>query len=93
MSTIILQGYILVSDDDLANVKAELLNHSLLTKQETGCLVFKVEQDALNDNKFSVYEEFIDQQSFDAHQIRVKASIWGTVSKNVERYYEISSRD
>lgn len=45
MSTIIIQGFILVSDNDLANVKAELSNHSLLTKQESGCLVFEVLQD------------------------------------------------
>ncbi len=90
LSKIILKGYIVVADVDLSKVKTELVNHTALTLQEKGCLVFEVKQDELNNNKFFVYEEFIDQQSFDTHQRRVNASTWGAMSKNVKRHYDIS---
>jgi quinol monooxygenase YgiN len=39
---------------------------------------------------FDVYEEFADKESFELHQQRLKASHWGKVTVNVERYYEVS---
>lgn len=85
-----LQGYIVVSDDDLLAVLEELPNHIELTKREKGCLVFQVEQDPDNNNIFNVYEEFVDQSSFETHQERVKNSNWGKVTKNVDRHYDVS---
>lgn len=91
MAKIILQGFIVVPDSDLAVVKSELLIHKTLTLKEAGCLTFTVTQDENNPHKFSVYEEFVNQDAFDNHQARVKSSKWGEVTKNVERHYQIKN--
>lgn len=87
MSKVTLQGHIVVPEDDLAHVQAELPRHIELSKKEEGCLVFLVSQDEKHRNIFNVYEEFVDRAAFDAHQARVKSSVWGKVTANVERQY------
>lgn len=79
-----------MSDDDLAHVQAELPRHIELSKKEEGCLVFLVSQDEKHRNIFNVYEEFVDRAAFDAHQVRVKSSVWGSVTAHVKRQYTIS---
>ena len=93
MTKVVLQGFIIVPDSDLEVVKGELVIHKRLTLKEAGCLIFIVTPDEVNPNKFSVYEEFVNQTAFDNHQIRVKSSKWGEVTKNVERHYQISSSE
>lgn len=90
-SNIILQGYMIVPDADLALVKEELIIHQELTRLEEGCIVFEVTQDSQNANKFFVYEAFIDQDAFDHHQRRIKHSNWGKVAVNIQRHYTISN--
>jgi quinol monooxygenase YgiN len=91
ITKIILQGYIIVPDADLAVVKNELIEHKKLTQQESGCIIFNVTQDLDNINRFNVYEEFIDQQAFDRHQLRVKNSEWGKITVNVQRHYKVTN--
>ena len=91
LAKVILQGFIVVPDSDLEVVKSELVIHKKLTLKEAGCLTFTVTPDEVNPHKFSVYEEFVDQTAFDNHQVRVKSSKWGEVTKDVERHYQISS--
>lgn len=86
---VILKGFIVVPESDLAAVQEELKNHIQLTLEEPGCIVFKVTQHEINPCRFDVYEEFKDKASFEAHQARVRASCWGEVSVNVERHYKI----
>lgn len=90
MAKIILSGHIEVPTEDLDAVLAELPNHIALTRQEAGCLTFTIERDAKNSPRFDVYEEFTDRAAFDEHQTRVKASRWGEVTKNVERFYTVT---
>ncbi|MGL5408674.1 MAG: putative quinol monooxygenase [Shewanella sp.] len=90
MSRVILKGFIIVPSNDLAAVKDELDNHIQLTRAETGCLIFKVTQDPLTPCRFDVYEEFVDQAAFQAHQARVKSSRWGEITVNVERHYTVT---
>ena len=90
MTKVILQGFIMVSAEDLEAVKNELVNHKALTLREPGCITFKVNQCENDPTRFDVYEEFIDKASFEAHQARAKSSTWGKVSANVKRYYEIT---
>jgi autoinducer 2-degrading protein len=90
LSKVILKGHIIVPTADLPAVKNELTTHMALTKKENGCLVFEVSQDAENINRFNVYEEFTNRESFSNHQIRVGKSKWGAVTVNVERHYEIT---
>jgi quinol monooxygenase YgiN len=91
LTKVILQGFIVVPDSDLEIVKNELIIHKTLTLKEAGCLIFTVTPDETNPNKFSVYEEFVNQAAFDNHQVRVKTSKWGEVTKNVERHYQIKN--
>lgn len=86
---IVLEGYIDVPEADIAAVRAELPNHIMLTRQEFGCLVFTVNQDPQCNTRFRVYEEFLSQEAFDAHQKRVSESQWGCVSAKAERSYSI----
>ncbi len=89
MSKVTLKGFILVPESELELVKNELVNHTRLTLEETGCITFSVIQNSENSLRFDVYEEFTDKASFEQHQKRVKSSHWGKVTANVERHYEI----
>ncbi len=89
MSKVILKGFILVPQSELSAVKDELVNHKRLTLEEPGCHRFEVSQSADNRCKFDVYEEFVDKQSFEQHQKRVRSSYWGKLTLNVERHYDI----
>lgn len=88
MTQVVLTGYILVPESELTAVKNALTHHIELTRQEPGCLVFEVTQEANNPCRFDVYEVFTDQEAFAAHQQRVQASEWGKISVNVERFYQ-----
>jgi len=85
-----LQGFIIVPQEALEIIKIELINHKRLTLLESGCITFSVTQDRNNSCKFNVYEEFIDQIAFEQHQIRVKSSDWGEVTKDAKRHYKVT---
>lgn len=89
MSKVILDGFIIVPDDDLSAVKEALIDHRNLTHNEPGCLVFEVTQRQGDSNRFDVYEEFVNKSAFEFHQKRVKASFWGEVTVNVTRHYKV----
>ena len=86
---VVLKGYVLASDEDLAGIMEQLPTHIDLTRREAGCLVFEVTQNPGNKNRFEVYEEFVDRAAFEAHQARAKASQWGKVSANLEKHYHV----
>lgn len=90
MNKITLEGVIRVPADHLEAVLAELGTHIKLTREEEGCLLFRVDQRSYEPSVFDVYEEFVDRASFDAHQERVKASRWGECTKGFEREYTIT---
>lgn len=93
MGKTVLRGYIEVCDEDLDLVTDALPEHIESTKNEKGCLVFHVNQDPVNPNLFSVYEEFVDQASFEFHQERVRNGKWGKITKNVKRNYDITTKE
>ena len=88
MSKVILQGHILVPDNDLEAVTQALVVHKELTLSEPGCIVFRVSQSSLQPNRFEIYEEFTSRETLEAHQQRVKASEWCDISKNVTLHYQ-----
>jgi quinol monooxygenase YgiN len=90
MSKVIVQGFIIVPDDDLDAVSAELPTHISATRSESGCLVFEVTASSEQPGRFDVYEEFTDATAFEHHQRRVADSQWGRVTQNVSRHYEIT---
>jgi quinol monooxygenase YgiN len=61
-----------------------------MSREEEGCLVFRVDQRSDEPSVFDVYEEFVDRASFDAHQARVKESSWGACTKGLVREYTIT---
>lgn len=90
MGKVILQGYIEVPDDALEAVREELPRHAELTHQEEGCIVFEVTPDSSHPNRFNVYEEFVDAESFENHQKRISGSRWAEVTADVTRHYEVT---
>lgn len=77
-------------DSVLSAVVAELPKHIELTRREEGCLIFEVHRDPDKPNIFRIYEEFVDQTAFEAHQLRVRQSVWGQVATDVERHYDVT---
>ena len=90
MSTVILQGYIIVPDSDLDAVVAELPNHTRLTLAEPGCKAFRITRAADNPNRFDVYEEFVDPAAFEAHKQRMRNTTWAAAAKSAARHYEVT---
>lgn len=90
MKKIVLKGFIIVPAADLAAVLDELPNHVSNTISEKGCLVFDVSQDAVDQHKLHVYEEFESKLAFEQHQARVASAKWGAVAQHCERHYEVT---
>ncbi|HAB09528.1 MAG TPA: antibiotic biosynthesis monooxygenase [Alcanivorax sp.] len=87
-----LTGRIIVPDGDFDGVVDALSTHIDLSRQEKGCLKFEVTQSAEHNNTFIVYEIFADKAAFQRHQERVRDSVWGRISANAERHYEMGER-
>ncbi|NET38760.1 MAG: antibiotic biosynthesis monooxygenase [Cyanothece sp. SIO1E1] len=68
-------GFIVVPESDLEIVKSELPNHIRLTREESGCISFRVTQSKSDPTRFNVAEEFKSRYAFEQHQLRVKSSI------------------
>ena len=90
-----LTGYIEVPPEDLEVVLAHLPAHIRLTRAEQGCLAFTVKQRVIKEPDgaplvFDVEEIFIDRAAFEAHQARTAASLWGRVTANFARHYQLS---
>lgn len=90
MAKILLSGFILVAAEDLQAVRDALHAHIELTRQEPGCCSFSVTECPQQPGRFEVRESFVNRAAFDAHQLRVKHSHWGQVSRHVERFYQIT---
>lgn len=89
MATLVVEGFILVPDEDLEAVRQEFPVHVELTRAEPGCRVFHVAPHEGQPNRFDVYEEFASREAFEAHQARVERSRWGKVSSRAERRYQV----
>jgi len=93
MNKVILSGYIIVLESELASIQSALPLHIKHTRAEKGCIVFNVEEHPTELGRFDVYEEFQDSNAFKYHQNRVRKSDWGAITKNVIRYYSIEGFD
>lgn len=90
MGKVIVTGYLQVPPAELPMVLEGLAIHIELSRQETGCLKFEIDQDAQDPNKLILYEEYSSQEAFEAHKQRSQQSNWAKLSQNVERFLEIS---
>jgi len=89
MEKVVLSGHIIVPLADRDAFKEALAEHIELTRNEPGCLTFEVDEDGEQLGKFEVFEVFVDQAAFDAHQERSAVSAWAEASKSAERHYNI----
>lgn len=88
-----LEGRLICEHDDEATVvRRHLPRHIELTRTESGCLHFEVEQ---SDDPlvWTVSEKFVSQAAFDMHQARVETSDWGRATAGIKRDYIISHGD
>ena len=84
-----LNGNIDVPADRLDAVRTALPKHIALTRAETGCISFEVVESQDVAGRFMVAEVFVDQEAFDAHQSRTKASDWFVTTQGIPREYEV----
>ena len=87
--TVTLTGHIDVPVERMEEIQAALPAHIALTRAEPGCLSFDVSPCTDVKGRFLVSEAFVDQQAFDAHQARAKASDWAKASEGIPREYSI----
>lgn len=84
-----LTGYLDVPAQRWDEVMQALAVHIDLTRAEAGCIKFDVTPCDTVEHRLLVSELFTDQPSFDAHQVRAKASDWAKASEGIPRLYEI----
>ena len=70
-------------------VRQYLSEHKELTREETGCVSFEVTETP-DPLIWKVEELFTNQATFDAHQNRTRASVWGRETRAIAREYKIS---
>lgn len=86
---VVLRGHLQVPPEDVAAVRAALPEHTERSRAEPGCLRFEVTPDPTDPCRFEVFECFVDRAALDAHQARLRASVWGRVSRNAIRRYTV----
>ncbi len=74
----------------METVLRELPRHIELTRAEPGCGRFVVER-TVDPLIWKVSERFVDHESFDAHQERVRSSEWGRATSAITREYVVTS--
>ena len=74
--------------DESEAVRRFLPEHIRLTKNEPGCVSFNVLETS-DPLIWTVDKLFVDQKSFDAHQVRTKQSRWAAETAAIVRQYEI----
>lgn len=89
--TVTLTGHIDVPAERIDSVQTALPTHIELSLAEPGCLSFDVSPCPNVEGRYLVAEAFVDQQAFDAHQTRTKASDWAMVTDGIPREYSISA--
>ena len=87
--TFTVKGYMKVPLEELETIEEQLNEHIQNTRNEIGCIEFRVEQSSKNKCIFNVFEMFVGKDAFVLHQDRVKTSSWGSLTENVERVYKV----
>jgi len=88
--SVTLSGYIDVPPERMDDIQAALPTHIALSREEPGCLSFDVTPCPEVSGRFLVAETFVDQQAFDGHQARTKASDWARVTEGIARDYSVA---
>ena len=69
-------------------VLAALPDHVRLTRAEPGCLRFDVKE---GDGRLDVFEDFLDDAAFAAHQARIRGTAWEVVTAGLARDYAVET--
>jgi len=67
MSTLTIIAKLVVRDDAVQSVKAELLKMIEPTREEAGCIEYRLHQENTNPAVFIFYETWRDTESFEQH--------------------------
>lgn len=90
---VVLTGRLICKTAEETALVAKLLPiHIELTRAEPGCISFEVTRTA-DPLVWQFDERFLSQQAFEAHQDRVSASEWGTLTSKIRREYIIAGSD
>jgi quinol monooxygenase YgiN len=85
MAKIALTGRLICGTPENAALVERLLpEHSRLSRAEPGCLSVAVSRTE-GPLIWQVAESFADRASFDAHQARTRASLWGRETAHIPR--------
>ena len=91
MSNLILTGFMICRTLEEADRVAGLLPaHIQFTRAEPGCLVFEVVRSMSDPVRFAVREIFATKVDFDAHQLRMKDTIWARATQGIPRDYVLT---
>ena len=75
-----LEGYIDVPAHRVRQIDEALKDHIRLTRNEPGCVYFRVDPCKETVGRYLVSEAFVDKEAFDFHQQRAANSQWAEVS-------------
>ena len=83
-----LEGHIDVPADRADAVEEALKEHIRLTREEPGCIYFKVNPCPDVKGRYLVSEAFVDEAAFAHHQQRAGNSDWTKASEGIPRDYK-----
>ncbi|MDJ0612219.1 MAG: putative quinol monooxygenase [Rhizobiaceae bacterium] len=83
-----LEGFIDVPGHRVDAVRAGLVDHIRLTREEAGCIFFEVTPSKDVPGRFLVSEAFVDEAAFKFHQERSGSSPWARVSEDIPRNFK-----
>ncbi|MEM8775016.1 MAG: antibiotic biosynthesis monooxygenase [Pseudomonadota bacterium] len=84
-----IKGFLRCGADDAEIVRAALNDHIRLSREESGCELFEIEE--TEPGVFSIHERFVDQAAFETHTQRTRASDWWAKTGHIPRDIEIVS--
>ena len=89
VDTIYLSGHIDVAKQYIKETLSILSEHIKLTKEEKGCLDFRVIECQKIEGRFHVNKKFKSKNAYLFHQKRCKNSKWNNIEEKIKRNYEI----
>ena len=93
VDTIYLSGHFDVAKQHIQETLLLLPEHIKLSREEKGCLDFRVTQSKKTEGRFQVFEKFNSKRAYLYHQKRIKNSKWKNIMTKLKRDYEIIGID
>jgi quinol monooxygenase YgiN len=93
VDTIYLSGHFDVAKQHIQETLLLLPEHIKQSREEKGCLDFRVTQSKKTEERFQVFEKFNSKRAYLYHQKRIKNSKWKNIMTKLKRDYEIIGID